>query len=287
MPARSENSACALEDVLLTRAVNAGANAERPTDPRISVVIPALNEAENLPHVLPLLPAKLHEVVLVDGNSRDNTVAIARQLLPEIRIVTQDRPGKGAALCAGFAACTGDIVVMLDADGSTDPAEVPLFVDALRAGADFVKGSRFLPGGGTADMPLHRQLGNLSFVFLTRILFGTRFSDLCYGYNAFWLEVVDRLELDATGFEIETMMNIRAHCAGLKIAEVPSFEHKRRYGDAQLRTFADGWRVLKTILAERRLRRRRRNDARTPRAAEAHTRAESPRELDPQLRSGG
>jgi glycosyltransferase involved in cell wall biosynthesis len=228
----------------------------RSDDPRISVVIPALNEAENLPYVLPRLPAEVDEVVLVDGHSTDDTVAVACRLLPGIRIVTQaqGRPGKGEALRAGFAACTGDIIVMLDADGSTDPAEIPLFVGGLRAGADFVKGSRFLLGGGTADMPLHRKLGNRGFVFLTRIFFGARYSDLCYGYNAFWRDVVEQLSLTATGFEVETMMNIRAHRVGLKVAEVPSFEYKRRYGEGRLRTFADGWRVLKTIFAERRRR---------------------------------
>jgi hypothetical protein len=140
---------------------------------------------------------------------------------------------------------------MLDADGSTDPREIPRFVEALLAGADFAKGSRFIPGGGTTDMPLHRKLGNWSFVQLTRILFGARYSDLCYGYNAFWGDVVDLLELDATGFEVEAMMNIRAHRLGLRVVEVPSFEYRRKYGEGRLRTFADGWRVLKTIWAER------------------------------------
>jgi len=225
--------------------------ARRPADPRVSVVIPALNEAPNLPYVLPRLPPSVDEVILVDGRSTDETVELARQLLPEIRVVTESAAGKGAALRTGFAACTGDVVVMLDADGSTDPGEIPLFVGALLAGADFVKGSRFLLGGGTADMPRHRRLGNHGFVLLTRVLFGARFSDLCYGYNALWTDVIDDLDLSAIGFEVETMMNIRAHRSGLRIAEVPSFEYRRRYGEGRLRTFADGWRVLKTIVRER------------------------------------
>jgi glycosyltransferase involved in cell wall biosynthesis len=220
----------------------------------VSAVIPAMNEAENLPFVLPRIPAAVDEVILVDGNSSDNTVELATALMPNIRIVAQEGRGKGAALRTGFAACTGDIIVMLDADGSTDPGEIPVFVGALLAGADFVKGSRFLLGGGTADMPLHRKLGNRAFVLLTRILFGARYTDLCYGYNAFWANVVERLQLSASGFEVETMMNIRAHRVGLRIAEVPSFEYRRIYGVGQLRTFADGWRVLKTIFAERRRR---------------------------------
>jgi glycosyltransferase involved in cell wall biosynthesis len=227
----------------------------RPARPRISVVIPALNEAENLPFVLPRIPAEVDEVVLVDGHSTDRTVELAVALMPTIRIVTQDGRGKGAALRTGFAACTGDVIVMLDADGSTDPGEIPLFVGALLAGADFVKGSRFLLGGGTADMPFHRQLGNRAFILLTRIFFGARYTDLCYGYNAFWARVLPQLQLDGDGFEIETMINLRAVAAGLKICEVASFEARRVYGVSRLRTVPDGWRVLKTIWREWRARR--------------------------------
>jgi glycosyltransferase involved in cell wall biosynthesis len=214
-------------------------------------VIPALNEAENLPYVLPLIPSWVDEVLLVDGNSTDGTVEVALDLLPNIRIVYQEGRGKGAALRSGFAAATGDIIIMMDADGSTDPAEIPLFCAALLRGADFVKGSRFLQGAGTADMELHRMLGNLIFVASVRLLFGGNFSDLCYGYNAFWRRVLSSLDLDGDGFEIETMMNVRALRAGLKVAEVPSYEYKRRHGCSRLRAIPDGWRVLKTIFKER------------------------------------
>ncbi len=218
--------------------------------PTISVIIPALNEADNLPHVLPRIPTWIDEVLLVDGHSKDDTVMVAKRLWPEIRVVMQEGRGKGAALRSGFAAATGDIIVMLDADGSTDPAEIPVFVGALLAGADFVKGSRFLQGGGTADMPLYRKLGNWGFVMAVRVLFGGSYSDLCYGYNAFWRRVLPHLDLDGDGFEIETIMNVRALCTGCKVAEVPSFEAVRVYGTGRLRTIPDGWRVLKAIVRE-------------------------------------
>jgi len=214
------------------------------------VVIPALNEADNLRHVLPLIPDDIDEVLLVDGHSTDSTVLAACELRPDIRIVLQQGRGKGAALRSGFAAARGDIVVMLDADGSMHPGEIPAFVGALLAGADMAKGSRFLQGGGTADMPALRRAGNWGLLTLVRLLFGSRYSDLCYGYNAFWRRVLPRLELDGDGFEIETMMNIRALRAGLRVVEVPSFEARRIYGKGRLRTFPDGWRVLKTILRE-------------------------------------
>ncbi len=105
-------------------------------------MVPALNEALNLAVVLPLLP-QVHEVILVDGGSVDGTVQAARRALPDIVTVLQTRSGKGNALAAGFARVTGDIVVMFDADGSADPAEIERFVDALKAGADFAKGSRY------------------------------------------------------------------------------------------------------------------------------------------------
>jgi glycosyltransferase involved in cell wall biosynthesis len=220
-------------------------------DISISVIVPTLNEAENLPHVLPLIPKDVHEVILVDGRSTDNTVEVARNLRPDIRVVYETRHGKGAALRAGFAAATGDIIVMIDADGSTDPREIPAFVGALRAGADFAKGSRFLQGGGTSDMSLLRRCGNWGLTMLVRLLFGGNYTDLCYGYNAFWRRILPQIRLDGDGFEIETMMNIRVLRANMKIAEVPSFEADRVHGIGRLRTFPDGWRVLKTIMRER------------------------------------
>lgn len=218
----------------------------------VSVVIPALNEEHNLQHVLPRIPRDVDEVILVDGNSTDRTVEVALELIPSIRVVQQEGIGKGAALRSGFAAATGDIIVTLDADGSTDPGEIPRFVHALLAGADFAKGSRFLHGGGTSDMPFHRRMGNATFVHLVRRLHGGKYTDLCYGYNAFWRRHLPLLELDGDGFEIETEMNIRALRSGLRVHEVPSFEDRRVMGVGRLRTIPDGWRVLRTILRERR-----------------------------------
>ena len=120
--------------------------------PQVSVVIPAKNEAANLRHVLPLLEES-YQVILVDGHSVDGTIEVARALRPDVTVVQQTRKGKGNALAAGFLAATGDIIVMFDADGSADPAEIPQFVGALVAGADFAKGSRFAEGGGSWSVP--------------------------------------------------------------------------------------------------------------------------------------
>ena len=217
---------------------------------RVSVVIPAMNEAENLPHVLPRIPKWVHELILVDGNSTDGTPDVARQLWPDVRVVGQEGKGKGAALRSGFRAATGDIIVMLDADGSTDPAEIPAYVGSLLAGADFAKGSRYMQGGGSEDISLFRSLGNSGLLLVSRILFGFRYTDLCYGYNAFWRRVLPALNIDCDGFEVETLMNLRAGKAGLRVAEVPSFESRRIFGESRLRAIPDGWRVLKTICKE-------------------------------------
>jgi glycosyltransferase involved in cell wall biosynthesis len=218
--------------------------------PRVTVVVPALNEAENLPHVLPRIP-DVYEVLLVDGGSKDGTIEVARRLRPDVRVLHQTRRGKGNALICGFNSARGDVVVMLDADGSARPEEIPAFVDALVAGADFAKGSRFLATGGSADITRLRTLGNRMLTALVNALFRSRYSDLCYGYNAFWTDVLEELALDADGFEIETQLNLRALKRGLAIVEIPSYEDSRIHGVSNLNAVRDGLRVLRTILRER------------------------------------
>lgn len=234
---------------------------------RVSVVVPARNEARNIPHVLARMPSGIHEIILVDGGSVDDTVGVALRARPDIRIVQQKRRGKGNALAAGFAVCEGDYIVMIDADGSMDPGEIPRFIAELDGGADYAKGSRFISGGGSDDITATRRIGNWMLNTLTNGLFNTRYTDLCYGYNAFRQSCVTAFALpdphDASveahwgdGFEIETLINTRAVRARLAISEVPSFESCRLYGDSNLRTFRDGFRVLATIIRERVRRRR-------------------------------
>jgi glycosyltransferase involved in cell wall biosynthesis len=234
--------------------------------PRVSVVIPALNEARNLPSVLAQIPPDVHEVILVDGYSTDGTVPLARRLRPDVRIIRQSRSGKGNALACGFAIATGDIIAMVDADGSADPGEIPRFVEVLVEGADFAKGTRFALGGGSDDITRIRSLGNRVLTALVNASYRVKYSDLCYGYNVFWRRHAGVLELDATappapgwngrlwgdGFEIETLIHIRIARAGLAVVEVPSHEHARLHGVSNLNAFRDGSRVLATILTERR-----------------------------------
>jgi glycosyltransferase involved in cell wall biosynthesis len=218
--------------------------------PTVSVVIPVKNEARNLPIVFRTLPDWVDEVVLVDGRSVDDTLAVARRCRPDVKIVNQTGAGKGDALLAGFDACTGDIIVMIDGDGSTDGAEIVRFVGALVAGADYAKGSRFANSGGSDDINLPRRLGNRVLCGMVNLAFRTRYTDLCYGYNAFWARHLPALGLDCIGFEIETMMNIRVAKAGLRVQEVPSHEFRRIHGVSNLHVFVDGWRILRVITVE-------------------------------------
>ena len=239
--------------------------------PRLSVVVPTLNEARNLEVVLPELAETLakipgdHEVIVVDGGSEDATVETARRLLPDVEVVEQARTGKGNAVAAGIEQASGDVVVMFDADGSADPAEIPQFVEALVEGADFAKGSRFTEGGGSADITPIRQLGNAFLNQTANLAFSTQFTDLCYGYNAFWVDMAPVLDLpDAQsppapdgamawgdGFEIETVINVRMAAADAVITEVPSVERERIHGESNLSAVRDGLRVLRTIVVER------------------------------------
>ena len=221
------------------------------TRPTVTAVIPTLNEAENLPHVLRRVPSGVNELIIVDGHSTDATVEVTRALRPDARIVLQDRQGKGNALACGFAAAHGDIIVTIDADGSTDPEEIPEFIRPLIEGADFVKGSRYMNGGGSADITHVRSAGNRALGAGVNLLFGTTYTDLCYGYNAFWRRCLPKLHVTCDGFEVETVINVRAAKAGLAVVEVPSYERDRIHGLSNLNAWRDGWRVLRAILRER------------------------------------
>ena len=227
----------------------------RPTRPEndatVSVVIPTLNEAPNLPYVLNTIPHWVDEVIIVDGRSNDDTERIAKVLRPDVRIVHQLVAGKGAAMKAGMYAAKCEIIVVLDADGSMDGAEIGAFKDALLKGADYVKGSRFREGAGSADITKFRRFGDAGICFLIRLLFGARYTDTTYGYIGVWADRLDWLGIDTDGFEIETLLAIRAHRAGLRISEVPCFEASRIHGDSNLSAFHDGIRIFKVIVRER------------------------------------
>ena len=224
----------------------------------VAIIIPSMNEQQNLRQILPriTIPA---QIIVVEGQDLAATEEVVAQVRPDAIVMEQTRSGKGNALVCGIARADRDVVVMLDADGSADPAEIPAFIAVLNAGADFAKGSRLLIGAGSEDLTALRRLGNIGFTALTNVLFGRRFTDLCYGYNAFRRDLVPQLMLPTAqgetpqwgdGFEIETLLACRVARSRAQVVEVPSFEFHRLHGVSNLHAWRDGKRVLRTIVDE-------------------------------------
>ena len=215
----------------------------------VSIVIPTLNEEKNIAKVIHGIRKNLrstkYEILVVDGHSSDNTVSIAKKLGAR---VIYDNKGKGSALRKGFGAAKGSIIVSMDADLSNEPKELNLLVESIRIGYDVCMGSRFMVGGGSEDISKIRILGNKFFVSVVNLFFGSKYSDMCYGYRSFRKSIIKKLDLKEDGFGIETEININAIKAHLKIIEIPSTEKKREAGEAKLRTFSDGYMILKTIV---------------------------------------
>ena len=216
----------------------------------VSIIIPTRNEEHNLLHILPFLPRSA-EIILVDGRSTDNTIKVAKALTPHVIILEQAGSGKGNALKMGFNHASREFVITFDADGSFRPSEVYHLIEKLREGYDLVKGSRFMPSGGTLDMPLNRIIGNRGLTGVANLLYNSRYSDLIYGFHAFRRDALKRIMLRSDGFEMDAELYLRASRAGFKIAELPSFEDRRLFGKSQLNSIRDGSRILKTIVRER------------------------------------
>lgn len=233
-----------------------------------SLIIPTMNESQNLRDLLPQIPSFIDEVIVVDGNSRDDTVAVAASHSRVNKVLVQRRKGKGAALSRGFLNSTGDFVFIIDADGSMDPSELEGFAEALHGGAHLVKGSRYLRSGGSSDLTKFRSFGNLGLTNLANFLYQASWTDLAYGYAGFTRSSLASMEIAyldtkvagplshrrmsyGQGFEIETLMCCRAMRRGLKVREVPSWEHERVHGASNLRAISDGFRALSALVFER------------------------------------
>ena len=190
---------------------------------------------------------KVDEIIVVDGHSKDKTVGVAKKF--RVKVIYDD-VGKGSALRRGMNAAKGDIIITMDADYSHKSSEIGLLVEGIRSGFDICMGSRFIQGGGTEDMPWFRKLGNKFFVYLVNLFWDMNYSDLCYGYRSFRKSCIKKLKLKSDGFGIETEIAIKAAKKNLKVLEIPSYEKLRNSGEGKLRTFGDGWIILKTILKE-------------------------------------
>ncbi len=217
--------------------------------PYVSIIIPTLNEGRNMNALMKgireVMRQYRYEVIIVDGHSMDNTVELARR--HGARVIYDSR-GKGSALIKGMAAARGAITISMDADLSNRPNELRLLIAGIEAGYDVCMGSRFLTGGGSDDMSLHRRLGNKAFVALVNLIYGSNYTDMCYGYRSFARGVSKRMGLKEKGFGIETEISIKARKMRMKVLEVPSYEKLRAYGEGKLRSFSDGSIILRTIM---------------------------------------
>lgn len=215
--------------------------------PKISVVICALNEEGSLSNVLCKIPSWIDEIILVDGHSKDETVSIAKKLMPNIKVLFQPSKGKGDALKYGIKYASGDIIVTLDADGATDPDEMYKFISALESGYDFAKGTR-LARGRPVGMPISRFLGNIVLALATSVMVGVRYTDVCSGYNAFWKKNFPLTALKNDGFEMEQELNVKIAKFGLKIIEVPHSHNVRTSGTSKVNDVMQGIKNLTIII---------------------------------------
>ncbi len=217
--------------------------------PYVSIIIPTLNEAKNLKWLLPgvkkVMKNYSYEIIIVDKNSTDGTQEFAKKY--GAKLVSENLK-KGAALMRGFDLAKGKILISMDADLSHRPKELLLLIAGIEAGYDMCAGSRFIIGGGSEDITFIRRIGNKFFVTLGNLLYGSRYTDMCYGYNAFTRESIKRLHLEESGFGIETDMHTKAAKYGLRILEIPSYEKKRKYGFGKLKTIRDGFIILRIML---------------------------------------
>jgi len=221
---------------------------------QVSVVIPARNEQDTICPVLDTLNAAIarlpqyrFETIVVVDDPADPTVAVAQSRAARIVINTRGR-GKGSALYTGFRNAAGDVLVIFDSDGSHNPADIGLFLEAVEKGAGLVIGSRVL--GGSSDHDVIRLFGNALFTVLFSILFGTTLMDVLNGYKAFVKDVVSGYKPKAGGFDVEIEIVAQAVRKGCVITEIQTHENKRAGGRMKSRAIRDGFAILYACLRE-------------------------------------
>lgn len=226
-----------------------------------TILIPALNEAECLKRVLPLVPQHLAAgVLVVDGGSTDHTPEVVRRL--GFRVIAQQGRGLGRAIATGVRATSGDTIVVVDADGSHDVRDIPRLLAKLDEGYDLVIACRYLDGPASAgmlsprrrstsedDTPV-RELGNRLFTAFCRLLFRVPVHDVLNGFKAFRRPVLDAFEIERPGQEYDIELLLKAHQHGFRIAEIPIVESRRIAGKSKLSALYHGSLILWVILVQ-------------------------------------
>ena len=217
---------------------------------KVSVIFPTRNEEGCIGRVLREVPREtVDEIIVIDGHSTDRTAEEAKaELRPSDRFVMQKGKGYGGAFREAFDIATGDVIIMMDADGSHDPKDIPAIVDKVERGYEYVMASRYAPGGRSDDDTFIRWFGNRFFTWLTNAVHSTRVTDSLYLYTAITREGLNKLNLKTDGFEFCTEILVKAHRAGLKFAEIPAVEHARFAGKSKVNAFWHGLKILRMIL---------------------------------------
>lgn len=208
----------------------------------VSIVVPTYNESENVRLLCDGIREALeglwgYEVIFVDDNSPDGTASVVLQIGSEDqRVKLIERPGKlglGSAVVDGFRMAQGDYWVMMDADLSHRPDDLPGLLNALSE-AGIVVGSRYVAGGGVVNWPLHRRLASRGASALARFLIGISVRDATSGFAAFRKEVVEPIlpSLNPKGFKL--LLEILAKSRGATVKEVPITFVERQFGRSKL-----------------------------------------------------
>ncbi len=214
---------------------------------KTSVIIPTLNEIDTIGELLDNIPKdKVDEILVVDGHSTDGTPELVRNR--GYSLLFQQKKGFGSAIAEAVAAAQGDILVFITADNSQNPKDIPNLLEKINEGYDVAMASRYITGGGSKDDTLLHYIGNKLLTFLCNLIHGSHFSDCLYFFFAARRKVFDSVKAVSPGFEYCVELPIKIHQAGLKIIEIPSFEHKRSGGQAKVSAFSDGWKIFQMIL---------------------------------------
>jgi len=218
---------------------------------KVTLIIPTRNEEGCIGKVLKEVPRKIvDEIIVVDGHSKDNTIKEAKKNLKPRKdmIFTQKNIGYGAAFIEGFKKASGDVIIMMDADGSHNPADIPFLVNKIKEGYEYVMASRYAIGGRSNDDTFIRWFGNQLFTKLTNIVHNMRVTDSLYLFTAITKDGLGKLELKTPGFEFCTEIVVKAHRTGLRFAEIPAIERARFNGESKVNALWHGLKILKTVI---------------------------------------
>jgi len=218
---------------------------------KISLIIPTMNEEGAIGRVLKEIPKNIiNEIIVIDGHSTDNTAKEAKaEFRPrKDKFILQKKKGFGSALQQAFKQTRGDVIVILNADGSQNPKDIPALLKKIKEGYTYIMASRYSKGGRSDDDTIIRFIGNRTLTFLTNLLHKTNVTDSLYFFTAITRKDLKKLHLVCPGFEFCIEMLIKAHKAGLKFAEVPVVERARFAGKSKVNAFSAGWKILLVIL---------------------------------------